>query len=131
MEKPGWLRLQRGSFCEHLAKKGQPLALSVKAGTVPAIVGSFFLWFLLLDRLDIFFISAYNLQKQAHKPVLILTIFKKPTIEKTIMKNITTIERIAMQKTNMEKTAMEKTSIEKITAKITTTALLFFWHYSL
>ena len=37
------------------------------------------------------------------------------------MKNITTIERIAMQKTNMEKTA-----IAKITAKITTTALLFF-----
>ena len=42
------------------------------------------------------------------------------------MKNITTIERIAMQKTAMQKTAMEKTSIAKITAKITTTALLFF-----
>ena len=37
------------------------------------------------------------------------------------MKNITTIERIAMQKT-----AIGKTAIEKITAKITTTALLFF-----
>ena len=36
------------------------------------------------------------------------------------MKNITTIER----------TAMQKTTIAKITAKITTTALLFFWHYS-
>ena len=42
------------------------------------------------------------------------------------MKNITTIERIAMQKTAMQKTAMEKTAIAKITAKITTTALLFF-----
>ena len=47
------------------------------------------------------------------------------------MKNITAIERIAMQKTAikktaMQKTAMQKTSIEKITAKITTTALLFF-----
>ena len=37
------------------------------------------------------------------------------------MKNITTIERIAMQKT-----AIKKTAIAKITAKITTTALLFF-----
>ena len=37
------------------------------------------------------------------------------------MKNITTIERIAMQKT-----AMQKTAIAKVTAKITTTALLFF-----
>ena len=42
------------------------------------------------------------------------------------MKNITTIERIAMQKTAMQKTAMQKTAIAKITAKITTTALLFF-----
>ena len=42
------------------------------------------------------------------------------------MKNITTIERIAMQKTAIKKTAMEKTAIAKITAKITTTALLFF-----
>ena len=37
------------------------------------------------------------------------------------MKNITTIERIAMQKT-----AIGKTRMKKITAKITTTALLFF-----
>ena len=36
------------------------------------------------------------------------------------MKNITAIERIAMQ----------KTAIQKITAKITTTAAVFFWHYS-
>ena len=43
------------------------------------------------------------------------------------MKNITTIERIAMQKTAMQKTAMQKKpAIAKITAKITTTALLFF-----
>ena len=28
-------------------------------------------------------------------------------------------------------TNIEKTAIAKITAKITTTALLFFWHYSL
>ena len=41
------------------------------------------------------------------------------------MKNITTIERIAMQKTAMQKTAIAKI-IAKITAKITTTALLFF-----
>ena len=40
------------------------------------------------------------------------------------MKNITTIERIAMQKTAMQKTAIAKKS--KVTAKITTTALLFF-----
>ena len=37
-------------------------------------------------------------------------------MKKKVMKNITTIER----------TAMEKTAIAKITAKITTTALLFF-----
>ena len=45
------------------------------------------------------------------------------------MKNITTIERIAMQKTAIKKTCkknMQKTTIAKITAKITTTALLFF-----
>ena len=38
------------------------------------------------------------------------------------MKNITTIKKTAFA----SKTAMEKTAIANITAKITTTALLFF-----
>ena len=47
---------------------------------------------------------------------------KNTTTEQKSLKNITTIENI----TTIKKTNMEKTAIQKITAKITTTALLFF-----
>ena len=52
---------------------------------------------------------------------------KNTTTEQKSLKNITTIENI----TTIKKTNMKKTIHRKITAKITTTALLFFWHYFL
>ena len=57
-----------------------------------------------------------------------ITTIEKTTIENTTteqksMKNIEVMKNI----TAMEKTAIEKTTTKKITAKITTTALLFFF----
>ena len=61
-------------------------------------------------------------------PVLILTIFKKPIIENiTIMEKTTTEQKSLKKITTIDNiTTIGKTTTKKITAKITTTALLFF-----